>query len=102
MCYNFGASMSAASSNASTTPAAPPSSTYSGEYDGCSSSESDSEVVSLLDRLKSPAPVAIARSRKIRTDLPPHPLENERAEEHIALLTISAWYPSITVTFHSN
>ena len=73
MCYNFGASMSAASSSASTTPAAPPSSTYSGEYDGCSSSESDSEVVSLLDRLKSPAPVAIVRSRKIRTNLPPHP-----------------------------
>ena len=61
----------AASSSASMSTAAPPSSTYSGEYDGCSSSESDSEVVSLLDRLKSPAPAAIAWSRKIRTNLPP-------------------------------
>ena len=63
----------AASSSASRSTAAPPSSTYSGEYDGCSSSESDSEVVSLLDRLKSPAPAAIVRSRKIRTNLLPPP-----------------------------
>ena len=78
------AASSSARARASTSTAAPPSSTYSGVYDGCSSSESDSEVVSLLDRLKSPAPAAIARSRKIRTNLPPT-AENERAEEHLGV-----------------
>ena len=65
-------------------------------YDPCSSSngqdsESDGdtgkgheekEVTLLLDRLRSPTPADIARSRKIRSNQPPGPLRgSERAEE---------------------
>ena len=68
-----------AGSSSASTSAAPPSTYSTGMDDQCSgSSESDGdqdseqrEVVSLLDRLKRPAPAVIARSRKIRSNQPP-------------------------------
>ena len=53
------------------------------ESDGdTSKGREEKEVASLLDRLRSPTPADIARSRKIRSNQPPAlPAESKRAEE---------------------